>query len=180
MDLNHDGRLDIVQTNGVRFPTSLVAPFFRDRSKVWVQLSNGGFEEVSERIGFNDTGSGKGLLTLDYDRDGDQDVLIVQNADEPLLVRNDQEATGGWLRVRVEGTISNRGGRGAIVTVQGGGRTWTQEIGAQTHFLGESELTAHYGLGDASVDRVEVTFPVSGVTRAVFQSELRTEILVRE
>lgn|GEM_PF-2178205 len=75
--------------------------------------------------GVTDDDKGKGLLAFDYDRDGDMDVFIVNCEKGPVLYRNNN-ATGDWLQIRLEGRRSNRQGIGAFVTVQrgGGSRFW--------------------------------------------------------
>ena len=51
-----------------------------------------------------------GLLTFDYDDDGDLDLFVVHNTDEPVLYRNDGGNENDWPRVAVEGTVPNRDG----------------------------------------------------------------------
>jgi hypothetical protein len=65
------------------------------------------------------------------------------------------------------GRISNRDAIGAWVTLQAieGGPEQVREIGTASHFLGQSERIAHFGLGpaDGAVHRVSVRWP-SGLT----------------
>lgn len=184
LDADNDADLDLIQANGVQLPTSQASPFFRETSRFWINDGQGGMTEAAALHGITDTGSGKGLATLDYDLDGDLDVLIAQNSDGPLLLRNDGGNASGWLRVKVEGTLTNRDGLGAVVRVwrAGGGVPQIRHIGVGTHFLGQSESVAHFGLGDhmGAVDRVEVHFPVSGVTRVLRDVAPGSTVLVTE
>ena len=43
--------------------------------------------ESASDVGFTDTESVKGLLTFDYDRDGDLDVFLVNNAGPPGSIK---------------------------------------------------------------------------------------------
>ncbi|MBM4357606.1 MAG: CRTAC1 family protein [Deltaproteobacteria bacterium] len=146
-DHDHDGDLDIAATNGVSYP--FVPPghmFTTDPNRFW-QNDAGTFTERATELGFVDTRRGKGLVTLDYDLDGDLDVFVVNNADLPALYRNDG-AHGDWLKVRV----LNARGRDAVgakvrVVVRDGESPRLGVIGAGTHFLGQSQLPAHFGLG---------------------------------
>jgi hypothetical protein len=126
--------------------------------------------EEGEARGVFDKGQGRGVVSFDYDRDGDLDVLLSNHAGPPRLFRNDGSNQLGWLRVAVEGTTSNRDGRGAKVRVQvADGQPWQiREVGVGSHFLGEGELTQHFGLGPGvdSVMRVEVEWPASGIVQS--------------
>ena len=54
---------------------------------------------------------------------------------------------GAWLRVSLEGTIGNRQGLGARVSVFADGLPeQIREAGVSTHFLGQSEDALHFGL----------------------------------
>ena len=155
-------------TNGVDFPDPTPsAPYRDDRMRFWDNDGGRRFDEVAVLAGVVDTGSGKGLLTFDYDRDGDLDIFVVNNGGVPRLYRNDGGSGGAWLRVRLLGAQSNHDGLGARIRVAASADGVEQilEIGAQTHFLGQSERTAHFGL-EAAVDRVArvtVVWPATGI-----------------
>jgi hypothetical protein len=69
-----------------------------------------------------------------------------------------------WIAIRCAGTRANRTGIGAKVRVKaniGGSDTWQmREISSQSGFLGQKEMVAHFGLGDATlVDSIIVEWP---------------------
>ena len=64
----------------------------------------GVFEEVGAAAGITDTGSGKGLLTFDYDKDGDLDVFVVNTGGQPVLYRNNGGNDPDWLGIEADGT----------------------------------------------------------------------------
>ncbi len=171
-DCDNDGDLDLVMTNGARFPDhDMELAFNNDPIRLWENDGTGVMTEVSAEVGLTDTGSGKGLLVFDYDNDGDLDLFIVNNADVPRLYRNDGGNANQWLRVRAIGTTSNRDGIGVKVIVQTTLEAPAQvrEIGTSTHFLGQSERVAHFGLGahDAPLAKVSIAWP--GGHMQVFQ-----------
>jgi hypothetical protein len=166
-DLENDGDLDLVMTNGIVFEgTSIEDAFNLDPMRLWENDGTGRMTEVSAASGIGDTASGKGLLTFDYDLDGDLDLFVVNNAGLPRLYRNDSPGTNDWLRLRIEGHESSRDALGARVSVwrRPGGPPQVREVGAASHFLGQSERELHFGLGpDARwVWRVRVEFPATG------------------
>ena len=148
LDHDNDRDLDLFVTNGWPPQTQ-----FDDKSHIY-QNDNGVFTDVSTAAGVTDTGQGRGLLSLDYDNDGDLDVFIVNHGAKPILYRNDGGNANDWLKIKVEGTASNRDGIGAFITVDPDanvvGDEIVREINAGSNFLSQNELTAHFGLGPNS------------------------------
>lgn len=170
-DFDNDADPDLVMVNGVEFPFldgtadgAAVAKFANDPMKLWRNDGAGVWPEVAASVGLTDTGSGKGIVTFDYDQDGDLDLFIVNNGGSPTLYRNDGGDDNDWLRVEARGPSGQREAIGSRVEVQvaPGGAWQMQEIDGGSHFLGQSERVAHFGLGApdaAPVHRVRVRFP---------------------
>ncbi|HEX2477173.1 MAG TPA: CRTAC1 family protein, partial [Lacipirellulaceae bacterium] len=166
LDHDNDRDLDLFVTNGwnpgLQFP---------DQSHIY-QNDNGVFTDVSAAAGVTDTGQGRGLLSFDYDNDGDLDVFIVNHGDRPILYRNDGDNENDWLKIRVEGTASNRDGIGALITLDPdanvAGDEIVREINAGSNYLSQNELTAHYGLGPnaGTIALITVVWP-SGAVQAL-------------
>ena len=84
VDLDHDGWLDLVQTNGWEGPNgrddlewaSETTRVFRNLTAVSPELT---FADVAEQAGLVHRGQGRGVVHLDYDNDGDQDLVIFNN-----------------------------------------------------------------------------------------------------
>ncbi|TWT91804.1 FG-GAP repeat protein [Botrimarina colliarenosi] len=173
LDYDNDGDLDLTHTNGVDFPfESRDAPFVNDPTRFW-ENNDGAFTDVATQVGVNDADQGKGLLTLDYDRDGDLDLLIVNNAGLPILYENQGGNQNDWVRVRATGTVSNADGIGAQVTVirdeSDPEDLLYHEINAGSHYLGQSEAIAHFGLGDhpEAIDLIVIEWPASGAVQVL-------------
>ena len=136
--------------------------------RLWVNPLEGGggpMLELGEERGLADRGQGRGLVTFDYDRDGDLDIVVANHAGRPRVFRNDGGNDRAWLDVAVRGTSSNRDGRGAVVRIQveEGGPWQFRHVGVGSHFLGEGSLRLHFGLWSAAqVAHVEVRWPASG------------------
>jgi hypothetical protein len=183
-DYDNDGDLDLVMTNGVIFPDSSTEDHFNgDPIRFWRNDGAGVMTEVSLSAGLTDTRSGAGLLVFDYDEDGDLDLFVVNNGDSPVLYRNDGGNANSWLRVRANGGASNRDGIGVIVRVRASaaGAVQLHEIGSTTHFLGQSERIAHFGLGPAAgpVHEVELEWP-SGATTLLTNVPANQLLVVQE
>ncbi|MGF1467103.1 MAG: CRTAC1 family protein [Sandaracinaceae bacterium] len=181
-DADNDGDLDLVLTNGI-VSDNVAALFHRDPMRFWENRGDGTFDEVAARRGLTETGAGTGLAVFDYDRDGDQDILLVRNGKRPALYRNDGGNARSWLRVRLEATRSAPEGLGARVRVRvtDDSPPLLRLVDSVTHYLGQSERVAQVGLG-VGVDRVaevEVTWPTGEVTRRT-DVAARQELVIRE
>ncbi len=162
-DSDNDSDLDLIATDG--FP----AGYSGDRTTLWSNNANGTYTDVSVASGIVDTGQGRGLVHLDYDRDGDLDIVIANYGATPIVYRNNTDSGSHWLRVETEGTVSNRDGIGAFITVIPNSEQLTQfqvaEISSGSSYLSQSEMAAHFGLGTAGgpIDIVDVEWPMSGL-----------------
>lgn len=170
IDFDNDGFLDFIETSGIDFPTTTTDDYFREKSMhLWKNLGaghNGTTVEVSSLYGLNRTGQGRGLLKWDFDDDGDEDIVVSNNIGAPFFYQNHQREPNNWIRIRVvhrclanmDKLCDSLGAR--VQVILGNNQTQTQEIGSSTHFLGQSSLSAHFGLGrDSGNVTVKVTWP---------------------
>jgi hypothetical protein len=161
VDFNHDGRLDIAETNG---DTNNSGPFFNEPSYLWMQNPNGTFTEMALASGFVQLGKGRGMVNFDYDNDGDQDAVIFANNERLYFFRNDVAgADAHWLRVFLD-TSNSPGlapnGVGATVKVTVGAQSQYRYMQNGDIYLSHGELSAHFGLGTATVvDELRVNWP---------------------
>jgi hypothetical protein len=157
LDHDNDRDLDLFVTNGWDTMTS-------DQSRLF-ENNNGVFTDISNAAGVTDTKFGRGLVSLDYDNDGDLDVFIANHGAQPILYRNDGGNENDWLKIKLQGSTSNRDGLGAFITLDPDiattGDEMVRELNGGSNFLGHNELFAHFGLGPsaASIDLVTVEWP---------------------
>ena len=68
---------------------------------------------------------------------------------------------------RAAGTRRTRAGGGARPPATAGGRTQVREIKSGSSYLGQNDLRAHVGLGEAArIDRIDVRWP-AGQTESI-------------
>ena len=176
-DADNDGDLDLTMTNGME----MMPGYDADAMRYWENAGNGTYISMSTLAGLDDLEDGKGLLIFDADNDGDLDVFVVNNASEPRFYRNESRGAGAWLRVSLEGSISNQQGLGAQVSVFAAGLPeQVREAGVASHFLGQSEDTLHFGLDDASVADVIIRWPASGLVTTLEDVPANSSIKVVE
>ena len=61
-----------------------------------------------------------GLPLVGYDNDGDLDVLIINNSEAPVLLRNEGGNRNNWLGIQLVSTRSNPSAVGAVITWEAG------------------------------------------------------------
>ncbi len=182
-DFDNDGDLDLTMVNGMR-ESELPSDADLGYARLWRNDGSGAMTEISGDAGLTDLDAGKGLLTFDYDGDGDLDLFIVNNGSTSRLYRNDGGNANSWLQIEVVGDRANSSGIGTKLKVgtQNGVASQIREIGVRSHFLGQSELTEHFGLGPG-VDRVEeitVVWPTTGEVTVLRDVPANVTIIVRE
>ncbi len=178
-DYDNDGDVDLSATNGYNGQG-----WIDDRTFLW-QNTGGVFTDVSDASGITDTQQGRGLIHLDYDEDGDLDLLVINNAAAPILYRNDGGNANHYLRIKPQGTISNRDGIGAWITVtpdlMNPNQKLVWEIDGGSSFVSQSERIAHFGLGSSTnpVDLVTIEW-TSGIVQHLYGVAVDQTLLVIE
>jgi hypothetical protein len=121
----------------------------------------------------------RGLAAGDIDNDGDVDLLITNNGAVANLLLNEGGGNGHAIAVRVIGE-KNRSAIGARLALTVGQRRQLREVQSGSSYLGQNDLRAHFGLGQASrADRLEITWP-SGATETVAGLAANHVFTVRE
>jgi hypothetical protein len=105
----------------------------------------------------------RGCAFGDFDNDGDLDILVMNQNEAPSLLRNDAPSGNNWIKVRLEGTKSNRSAIGARVLVRYGAHVQAQAVMSQSSYVSSNDPRLHFGLGKESSASVEVHWPSGGV-----------------
>ena len=93
------------------------------------------------------------------DNDGFVDVLVADNGDPPMLLRNSGDANH-FLNFKLAGVKSNRDAMGARIRVVANHVSQIREIAGGGSYLSQSDLRATFGLGRAlKAESVEVEWP---------------------
>ncbi len=159
-DYNNDGLIDLGATNGWYAEEP-------DQSKFWVQQADRSFADQSSEVGFDDLLNAVALISLDYDRDGDLDMIQTIKGYEgeqvPLrLLKNtiSEPDLGNYLVVKPRMDGPNHFSLGAIVTAYMDGIPHPRIIHAGTSFYGQEPAEAYIGVGNYSiVDSLSITWP---------------------
>lgn len=135
---------------------------------------SGKFVEVGMQAGaaLTQPRVGRGCTWGDWNLDGHPGIALLSNNEAGLLWRNDTtrspegQRNGKWIGLRLRGTRSCRDAWGAVVRVQGGGRTQTFQIYGGGSFLSQRQVWPLIGLNRADrADRVEIDWPSGAHTK---------------
>lgn len=143
-DMDNDGWLDLASTNGWfgswdNYPTRL---FHNTQAS--------GFAEVASVCGLTHYGQGRSLLRLDADRDGDEDLIITESNGPVSFFQNETANGNHWLRLSFDTSAAPElapHGIGTEVIVRRGSKQLYRQLDSNQSYLGQSELTLHFGLG---------------------------------
>ncbi len=171
VDVDNDGWPDIVFTNGhVQSLVEKVDPttFYFEGSQLFRNLGNGRFADLSAEAGpdFTQKIVGRGIAVGDYDGDGRQDLLIVNDEGAPLLLHNENPAPNHWLSLRCMWGAGKTEAVGARITVTTGGRNQIAEVRAGGSYLSTNAPEVHFGLGQAAqAESLQIRWPDGRASR---------------
>ena len=141
-----------------------------------------GYRNVSQQSGavFSKSFPARGLAIGDFDNDGDTDLLVSNNGEAPLLLRNEGGNRNHWLGLQLVATKSNAAAVGAVITWQAGGIKRSRLKTGGGSYLASHDPREVLGLGSAmKVDAIEIRWP-SGVVDKLSNLPVNTYIKVVE
>jgi hypothetical protein len=171
IDYDNDGWLDLLVVNGHVYPQverAGAASSYAQPKLLFRNNHNGTFADVTSTSGvpLSAHAVSRGSATIDFDNDGDLDVIINNLDGAPTVLRNDGGNRQSFLVVDLEGRTSNRSAVGAIVTVRAGDLVQRGERRSGDSYLSHSDSRLHFGLGmRTTVDSIEVRWPNGAVQR---------------
>jgi len=168
LDIDNDGRKDILLVNGHVFPEAdrlSGGAKYREQRLLFWNVGGGKFKDLSDSAGpgISAAWSSRGAASGDLDNDGSLEVVINNFGDRPSLLKN-FGTHKAWLLVQLRGVKCNRDALGARAYVFAGQRRISGEVQGGSSFLSQSDSRLHFGLGEETgYSRIEVKWP-GGVT----------------
>ncbi len=168
LDFDQDGWKDLFVANGHIYPqANLAGNSYNQPNMLFRNLRNGRFELLpSAESGFTVARSSRGSAFGDFDNSGRLSV-VVNNIDEvPFVYAPAPRSRGGWVRLKLTGTKSNRDAVGARVRLTANGLTQLGEVHAGESYASTCDPRLHFGLGTATIiETVEIRWPSGTVER---------------
>ncbi len=175
VDLDNDGDLDLFFANG---HLNAVSGDNRQPNLLFENNGRGRFTDISGPGGVLATGKRihRSALFADYDGDGRVDIYVTNNGQQiedgkggnlqdknqgvGVLYHNESRARNKWIKVRLEGTKSNRDAFGARVTVSAGDLAIVRPLISGVGYFSANARELCFGIGHNDlVDEIEVTWP---------------------
>ena len=187
-DYDLDGWPDIFALNGhVADDVSVTQPtlHYAESPLLFRNKGKGRFESVTDKVGsaLHQPVVGRGAAYLDFDNDGDLDLVITASDGPAKLLRNDNGNQNDMLRVRTIGTRSNRDGIGAKVTVKTSkGMHLFEMVKTGSSYLSQSEMPLTFGLGKTDPEKtvsLDIVWP-SGKKESISSIRPNQFITLRE
>jgi hypothetical protein len=203
-DFDNDGHVDLYVNNGGP-STTLINDVITDFPPfvqfyiAWEQAENtllrnngdGTFSDATKGSGAEGLGIGSGVGAADVNADGFPDLFVAnrtyyaagrqvspQPGQNRLYVNRGNR--NNWVKVKLEGTRSNRNGYGAMIKVMAGNLVQHHETQSAHGYNSTSDPVITFGLGArTAVDAIEVRWP-SGVVQRVVAPQARSVVKIVE
>ena len=163
LDADNDMDLDLYVSGMLDGSTSLPSAFYENSG-------NNSFS-IPDNVGFeNDTEESYSNAIGDIDNDGYPDIIVCNEVSNMFLWKNNcsTENNHNWLKVNVEGTVSNKDGIGALIEISINGNKQYRYTVAGEGYLSQNSTTEFFGLGSHTViDYIKVKW-LSGMEDIYF------------
>jgi len=163
-DYDNDGDPDLILANG--HPDDMVeVQSLRVKYKeplLMFENINGKYKDISASSGaaFTKDWPARGLSVGDYDNDGDLDVLVINNGDAPVLLKNQGGNRNNWLGLQLVSTKSNPEAVGALITWEAGGVKRSRLKTSGGSYLSSHDPREILGIGQAAkITSVQIKWP---------------------
>lgn len=155
IDYDNDGDLDIISSNGTAEELILQYPVLLEND------GKGHFKDVGKDLSayFGVKRSGRGLAVVDYNNDGNMDVIVshLDGDGKPALLKNNGNNNNHWLGIVLEGKNGPASAVAARVETLVGGKKRVFVNQWATAYLSNNDPRIHIGLGkDNKVDQLTI------------------------
>ena len=156
-DVNNDALLDLFVAKG----NVAEMPDFaaKDPNNLLLGEGDGTFREVGDRAGIASFSIARGAQVVDFNLDGQLDIVVVNRWTSAELWRATDAMPGNWLQIRLAQDGANRDAVGAVIEIMRGETVERHEVSAGGGHASGSIGWLHFGLGGASDARLRVIWP---------------------
>jgi len=142
------------------------------KNKIWISQKSHYFEDASEFVTDNQSYDSRAVAFGDLWNRGVLDVIVANQNNKLLILKNTVNAEHNWIAFMLEGTLTNKSAIGATVKVFWDGQVQTQIVSGGMGFSSQNQRRLQFGLGKANqVDKVQILWP-SGSMQEILNPEI--------
>jgi len=183
-DIDNDGYLDFYLGTGNPQLKSAVP------NKLFKNMNGISFMDVTTSARVGNLQKGHGVSFVDFNNDGNEDIYIKMggaykgDAYENSLYLNPGQNNNHWVNLSLQGIVSNKAAIGAKIKAtfkeNNKERSVYRDVNSGGSF-GSNPLQQHIGIGQAtSIERLEITWPVTGKVQVFENPPIDTNIKITE
>lgn len=167
-DFDNDGYLDLFFANGHVYPyvdEMQIGSTYNQKSQLLHNVAGGAagrsFRAMGKEAGaaFESEASYRAGGAFDYDRDGDEDLILTVMDGPAILLRNEKGASAGWVAIRPMGKKANRSGLGVRLELETAGRTIVRTAPGGGSYLWSRQPHILFGLGEGRPGSLTAHWP---------------------
>ena len=176
LDADSDGLLDLYVSSDFdgSVGSFLSAAFYHQQNnETFIIPENIGFQDDTRKSYTNAIG--------DIDNDGKPDIVVGNDIEPNFLWANTTVNENNWLKVKLEGVISNRNGIGNTIEINIDGQSQYRYTLAGEGYLSQNSFYEFFGMGNATeVDYVKVTWTATGEIEIINNIAANQAIIIKE
>lgn len=175
LDADNDGLLDIYVSSSENGNGSLISSAF------YHQQDDETFT-IPQDIGFNtDLRESYTNAIGDINNDGKPEIVVGNDTDNNFLWQNNTLNENNWLKVKLEGVVSNKDGIGNTIEINVDGQSQYRYTLAGEGYLSQNSFYEFFGTGLSNlIDYVKVTWTSTGATETFNNIEANQSITIKE
>ena len=137
---------------------------------------------IPENIGFQDDTRKSYTNAIGYiNNDGKPDIVVGNDIEPNFLWANTTVNENNWLKVKLDGVISNRDGIGNTIEINIDGQSQYRYTLAGEGYLSQNSFYEFFGMGNATeVDYVKVTWTATGEIEIINNIAANQAIIIKE
>jgi hypothetical protein len=176
LDADHDKDLDLYVSASVNNTDSgqLSAAFYKNNSN--------GLYTIPEDVGFEDDASISYSNAIgDVNNDGKYDIAVLNCLpDNVFLWKNESVSDNNWIKIKLEGTESNRQGIGSLIELSYNDEKQYNYTLCGEGYLGQNSSYEFFGIGDDTAIDFITVYWLSGIIDVVTNPQINTTLTVIE
>ncbi len=184
-DFDNDGDLDLYYVGNFNMLDA-----FSNPGHLLMNDGAGAFKDSTRRYGMNTVDRNGvptiavGVATGDVNNDGHVDIFVANAGTDfqtgyPILF-TEKFDDNNWIRLKLEGTESNRSAIGARILLTAGGKTQIRDVASGGSSFSQNSLWPTFGIGTSTViDSIRIRWP-SGIVQTLKEIEPNQTLEIQE